>query len=256
MNPIALRHVGLMANGAYNGRTSGWAGTLASAKTVSRECSELKEEVMDYQMLAIVLLFVGVAMLIAEFFIPSGGMIGVMSAICMITSIWAAYKAWWGTSYFWIYVLSVMVIVPTAIFSVLRLLETTSLGNRVLLTGPAEHEVAPYQAEQARLRGMVGRFAKTVTQFNPGGMLVIEGERFHAFSEGLLIAAGETVEIADVRGNRLVVRPMIRHVHVDLTVPAEAANPSEEMASPVADQPQQTDSVEDLPPLDFDMPAR
>ncbi len=219
--------------------------------------SGVNGDFMDYQMLAIVLLFVGLALLIAEFFIPSGGMIAVICAICLVTSIWAAYKAWWGTNVFWIYTLCVVVLVPSALFAILRLLETTSLGNRVLLTAPDERDVTPYQEEQARLRSLVGTLAKTVTQFNPGGMLVIDGERLHAFSEGLLIPAGETVEIADVRGNRLVVRPRIGGAsQVDLPVPGQSPEVVMEMEKTAVDEPPKKDPLADFPPLDFDLPDR
>jgi membrane-bound serine protease (ClpP class) len=227
---------------------------------------------MDYQMMAIILLFVGLALMLAEFFIPSGGMISVICVICFVTSIWAAYKAWWPTGYFWVYVVSLIAIVPSALFGVLRLLESTSLGNRVLLTAPDQQEVTPYQAEQARLKALVGQTAKTVTQFNPGGMLVVEGERLHAFSEGLLIPAGTDVVIAEVRGNRLVVRPhFAAPARIDLPVRDTASQsaaqdnapeqaPSEPELNPFSEaleeSPKVADSTNDAPPLDFDLPAR
>lgn len=213
---------------------------------------------MDYQMLAIVLLFVGLALMIAEFFIPSGGMISVFCLICLVTSVWAAYKAWWGTSYFWIYVASLLLIVPTALFALIKVLESTSLGNRMLLTAPDQQEVTPYQAEQARLQAFVGRTAKTVTQFNPGGILMIEGERVHAFSEGLLIPAGETVEVTEVRGNRLVVRPQFAQPErLDLPVSQTSMSSSNSLEQPPAEaEPPLLDPFSDVPPLDFDLPAR
>jgi membrane-bound serine protease (ClpP class) len=226
-------------------------------RNFGRELIEEKN-VMDYQMLAIVLLFVGLALMIAEFFIPSGGMISVLCLICLVTSIWAAYKAWWGTSYFWMYVASLVVIVPSALFALIKVLESTSLGNRMLLTAPDQTEVTPYQAEQARLRSFVGMNAKTVTQFNPGGILMIEGERVHAFSEGLLIPAGETVEVTEVRGNRLVVRPpFVKQPKVDLAIEEPSIDPaSNEKETPQKQEPPVLDPFSDVPPLDFDLPAR
>lgn len=232
---------------------------------------------MDYQMMAIILLFVGLALMLAEFFIPSGGMISVICVICFVTSIWAAYQAWWPTSYFWIYIVSLIAIVPSTLFGVLRLLESTSLGNRVLLTAPDQQDVTPYQAEQARLQALVGQTAKTVTQFNPGGMLVVEGERLHAFSEGLLIPAGEDVVIAEVRGNRLMVRPHFADAaRIDLPVQGSVAESEAKDSTPepaasepvqsepdlnpfsedLPDTPAVADSTSDAPPLDFDLPAR
>lgn len=227
---------------------------------------------MDYQMLAIVLLFLGLALMIAEFFIPSGGMIAVICVICLVTSIWAAHRAWWPSSYFWIYIGSLLAIIPTSLFGLIKLLESTPLGNRVMLTAPDQQEVTPYQAEQARLQALIGKTARTVTQFNPGGMLVIEGEaeRLHAFSEGLLIPAGELVEISEVRGNRLLIRPRFADAsRIDL--PVEETSTSVAMQENVSSVTEPTPEIDpfslpsddadkggasEAPPLDFDMPAR
>ncbi len=213
---------------------------------------------MDYQMLAIVLLFVGLALMIAEFFIPSGGMISVFCLICLVTSVWAAYKAWWGTSFFLIYIISLLLIVPSALFALIKVLETTSLGNRMLLTAPDQRDVTPYQAEQARLQAFVGQTAKTVTQFNPGGILVIDGERLHAFSEGLPIPTGEMVEISEVRGNRLLVRPpFARPERVDLPVGETSPEVANDQDHPKHEEEAPSlDPFTEAPPLDFDLPAR
>ena len=51
---------------------------------------------MDYSHFAIILLVIGLVLLVGEIFIPSGGMILITSGVCLVASIWFAWKAWAG----------------------------------------------------------------------------------------------------------------------------------------------------------------
>ena len=78
----------------------------------------------------------------------------------------------------------------------------------------------------------MGEFGRALTLMNPGGMVLVAGERLHAVSEGQVIESGTSVEIVEIRGNRVLVRPG--------EPPAEADDED-------GDSPSET--------LDFDMPA-
>src|SRR5207249_2319918 len=112
-------------------------------------------------------------------------------------------------------------------------LPRTALGRKVLLEAPTSEELTPFVKETARLTKLVGRFGKTLTPLNPGGLVSVEGERLHAFSEGLIVAAGQSVHVLEVRGTRLLVRP--------------GEPPSEEGDSPDG-------GTESSTPLDFEFP--
>ena len=53
---------------------------------------------MDYVSLAFLLAVLGFALIIAELFVPSGGLITVGCIVCFVSSIWFAYRGWWSTS--------------------------------------------------------------------------------------------------------------------------------------------------------------
>ena len=99
-----------------------------------------------------------------------------------------------------------------------------------------------------RLNGM-----PDVTQMSPGGMVRVENERLHAFSEGILIMQGETVEVVAVRGPRLVVKRAPAGATAALTPPPVAtdgpslstAAPSQTLLNTTASEPEH---------LDFDVP--
>ena len=163
---------------------------------------------MDPEILAIVMLFVGLALLIAEVFVPSGGMITILAVVCIAVSIWAAQQAWWETArgIWWSYLAALLLLAPSSIAGSLYMLQRTELGRHILLDAPSLDEVTPYAEDEERLSKLLGRFGKTLTLLNPGGMLLVDGERLHCESQGMMIDPGEDVEIVAMQGNRLVVR--------------------------------------------------
>ena len=164
---------------------------------------------MGYSTLAILLLFVGLALIIMEVFVPSGGLITILSVVAMVASIWCASKAWWGTDplIWWSYITALVVLIPVCVGGAFYFLPRTSLGRKILLEAPSLEEVTPYAAEQERLQQLVGKHGKTLSLLNPGGLVLVERERMHCESEGMVfIEPDEDVVVSGVKGNRLVVR--------------------------------------------------
>jgi membrane-bound ClpP family serine protease len=97
--------------------------------------------------------------------------------------------------------------------------------------------VTPYQREQERLAALIGKTGKTLTLLNPGGLVLVEGERMHSETRGLLLESGEMVKVVAVKGNRIVVQPLPGE-RAEGILPADAERPAQ-----TADEP-----------LDFDFP--
>ena len=165
---------------------------------------------MESSYLAILLLVVGLALIVCEVFIPSAGLIATLATLCIAGSVAAAWNAWFYTNptFFALYVLALLVLIPTAVSSAFYVLPRTAFGRKVLLEAPDLDEVTPYQEEQRQLMRLVGHVGKTLTLLNPGGLVEVDGTRQHCESEGLLLEAGTPVEIVAVKGNSVVVRPV------------------------------------------------
>ncbi len=205
---------------------------------------------MDYEFFAILLLLVGFVLIVAEVFLPSGGLILILCAISIGASLWCATKAWYGTEpfAFGAYLASLAILIPTVIIGAFQIFPRTSFG-RNLIAPPTLDEVTPHAEEREHLSRFVGRVGRTISPLTPGGLVMIDSERLHAFSEGVLIDRDMPVEIIEVRGTRVLVR--------------EAAEPTEELAqpgsSPEAELADETDVVSgdegtSEPPLDFTVP--
>ncbi len=163
---------------------------------------------MDYATLSILFLLIGLVILVGEFFIPSGGFLAILTTICFVVSVWAAWKAWGNTSpVIWrVYLASIIVIIPLVLSGMIYLLPRTEFGRRVILDAPTPEDVIPYTEEQHRLEELIGKRGKTKTQMMPSGIVVVEGARIHAQSEGLSIEAEEEIEVIGINGNRVIVR--------------------------------------------------
>ena len=201
----------------------------------------------DAGILATVMLLVGLFLLGLEFFIPSFGMILVAAVISLIVSCWSAYKAWWGVSpgFFWTYMILLIAGIPGSLMGAITLIRKTPLGNRMILKpAPVNESPAP-----GPLDHLIGKSGISQSLMTPGGIVVIDGERLHSESLGMLIEPNSPVVAVAVRGHRVVVRP---------------ATPSDSVSSNPAVSEQNTATKtppELLPgnspephPLDFDFP--
>ncbi|HEX6986016.1 MAG TPA: NfeD family protein [Planctomycetaceae bacterium] len=192
---------------------------------------------MEYSHFSILLLLLSLALLVSEVFVPSGGFIAVLMLVSLAGSIFCAFRAWWETSptLWWTYVASVLVLLPGVLIAAFTIFPRTSYGRRVLLDAPAPEEITPYAKEQAELQKLVGRRGKTVTPHTPGGIVSVDGRRYHSETRGLMLDPGEEIEVVAVRGNRVVVR--LADAPPPPSAPLEQLAADESPAPPASGQP-------------------
>lgn len=203
----------------------------------------------NYAFFAIALLIAGLVVLVTEVFVPSGGILAIVTTVMLLSSVACASAAWFHTApfVFWGFVGLVVLAVPTTLGSAFYILPQTQAGRRALLQAPDLHQLEPFQEETARLRGLIGKYGVTASLLNPGGLVVVEGARLHACSEGQIVDPRTSVEIIDLRGTRVVVRPGEPPAH-PVTATPEIAEAS---VSPVADQASLAPHAP--PPIDFEL---
>jgi membrane-bound ClpP family serine protease len=206
----------------------------------------------DAGVLATVMLLVGLFLLGLEFFVPSFGMILVAAVITLIVSFWSACKAWWGVNpgFFWTYVILLTAGIPGSLMGAITLIRKTPLGNRMILK-PAPVNAIPAPGPLDHLIGKSGISQGLMT---PGGIVLIDGERIHAESLGMLIEPNSPVVVVATRANRAVVRPRT-------AAELDSADSAEPNGSELQEKNNVPKSVDLLPgnsteprPLDFDFP--
>lgn len=203
---------------------------------------------MDPTLIAVLGMLIGLALLIIEFFVPSGGMIFIFACICLVVGVWGAWKAWSDDSMwaFYTYLGSLFVLAPSSVAGGLYLLNNTSFGDRILLTAPSPEDVAGFSDEVEKLQELVGQRGKTLGLLNPGGMVTVDESRYHCESQGMMIDPNTEVEVVEVDGTRLVVRvPIGPQNSQDIEEDEKVSEPEVETAG--------TES-EGIAPFDFDIP--
>ncbi len=180
-----------------------------------------REEI--YLFVALGLLGLAIALLLLELFVPSGGVLAVMTGVSAVGSIASmfAYDVNWGGIY-----LAVMCAgSPIVVLLVVKLWSKTPIANRMILKedadGPRRHAaddertadnpavgrsgvVATASARQ--LAALVGHEGTTLTTLRPVGFVRVDGLRLDAVAENGVIAVGVAVTVIDAIDGQLRVR--------------------------------------------------
>jgi len=154
---------------------------------------------------AIVLLVFGLGLIVLEMFLPSGGVIGFISLCAVVTSIVMAfrYSEYTGLGF----MAGAIFGAPLLIALAFKWWPSTPLGRRILLGVPDEEDVLPDAELRKRMKKLVGRLGTAKSLMLPGGPVWVDGHMYDALSEGAAIQSGEQVQVVEVRGTRIVVRP-------------------------------------------------
>jgi membrane-bound ClpP family serine protease len=151
------------------------------------------------------LLLVSILLLITETFVPSAGILGILSGLALVCAIVAAYMNI-GPAGGTLFLLACMALAPVVFSLLVRYWPKTPIGRRILIKPPTEDEVRPLH--QQSLKALVGRTGTAISTMLPGGAVRIEGKVIDAVSEGMSIERGTPVEVIAVQGNHVVVRPI------------------------------------------------
>lgn len=155
----------------------------------------------------LVLLAAALLLTVLEIFVPSGGVIALISgvvAIAGIVCLWR-YDDAWGVSG----LLGALVLMPTIFFSGVSLWTSTSAGRRALGI-PSEEEVEAkrhrdLEARRAR-ESVIGKEGVVLTELRPVGTIELDGKRVDALAETGFIPAGTRVRVTGVDSTEVKVR--------------------------------------------------
>lgn len=155
------------------------------------------------------LLVIGLAVMMLEVFIPSGGILGFVSVAAILTAVGTAFLQIGVVAGMTVLAITVLA-VPTALSLAFRWFPETSLGRRVLPPPPDPADVLPDATRRRQLREFVGRGGQAVGELLPWGAVEIGDVIVEAMSESGPIAPGTGIEVVGVQGMALVVRRVDR----------------------------------------------
>jgi membrane-bound serine protease (ClpP class) len=159
-----------------------------------------------YLALPYILIFVGFLLLMAELFLPTGGVLSVLALVALVMGVALTFMHDPSTGI--ITLIVVFVLLPVVGGVLLRLWPKTSLGRRLILHSPEAATTAASLPIHAELEQLVGRFGRTVSTLRPSGVTDFDGRRVDTISEGMMIEPGQWVRCISVQGARVIVRPV------------------------------------------------
>jgi len=155
---------------------------------------------------AIGLLVLGLVVVFVEVFIPTGGLLGILAGVMLLTSVGLAFSEGLGTGL--IFLTIIIVSVPSVIGLGMHYLPQTAIGRKLILMPPNPEEVDPATERDRELQHLVGQVGRTLTPLLPSGISEIDGRRVDTTTEGMSIDAGVIVRVVAVSGHRVVVRKL------------------------------------------------
>ncbi len=156
---------------------------------------------------AITLFLFGLFLVSLEAFIPSAGVLGLVAGSVLIWSIYQGFVA--STTCGISLIVATVVALPILFALFVKWWPHTPLGKRMLINVPDDpDELLPDGEVYRQVKSQIGKRGTAVTDLLPNGRITIEGTGFDAVTEGVLVDAGTPIEVTEIQGNRIVVRPL------------------------------------------------
>lgn len=179
---------------------------------------------------ALGLLLLGFFLLALEFFVPSSGVLGVLSTLCIVGALVMAARV--GVGPFLFVMLTVIVVVPASLAAAARWWPDTPIGRRIVIRPPQEDEVLPESIASGSLKQLLGKRGKAKSDMLPSGAVVIQGRTYDAVSDGMAINAGQPIIVTGLDMQVLIVRPDEAPIAAELAQRSPADDP---LARPIED---------------------
>jgi len=152
---------------------------------------------------AVFLYFACAVLIIAEVFVPSGGLISICSLACLVggIAIFFHYSLIAG----WIGVGIAAVMIPTVLILAYRIFPKTRFGKSVTLT-PPERRQGDAIPDTDKLKKLLGAEGVVLTTLRPVGMCDFSGQRVECVAESGYVDKGKKVKVINVESTQLTVR--------------------------------------------------
>jgi membrane-bound ClpP family serine protease len=155
--------------------------------------------------LAYILIAVGVILVLAEMFVPSGFVLVVIGACLALVGVGLMFA--YGTMETALMALLSLCVGGPLLGGLLFYLWPYSPMGRKLIKATEESVTVASMAANVELEGLRGKTGRTVSPLRPSGVAVFDGRRIDVITEGLMVEPGQWVKCVEVRANKVIVRP-------------------------------------------------
>ena len=152
---------------------------------------------------AIFLYFVSAILIVAEVFVPSGGLISICALACLIGGLMIFFHS--STTAGWVGIVVAIIMIPSVWIITYRIFPKTRFGKSVTLT-PSEREQGDAVPDTAELKELLGKEGVVITPLRPVGMCDFSGHRVECVAESGYVDKDNKVKVIHVEGTQLTVR--------------------------------------------------
>jgi membrane-bound ClpP family serine protease len=163
---------------------------------------------MDNLLLAYGLIVLGLVLLAAELFLPTGGILFVLAVGALVVGVAMTFAE--STSRGMVTLIAIFVIIPIVGPILIHYWPKTPVGKRFFLSRPDEDDTLANMPVNLELEQLRGRYGRTVSWLRPAGVAEFDGRRIDIMSEGEMIEPGQWVRCIDVSAGKVIVRQVER----------------------------------------------
>ncbi len=159
---------------------------------------------MDWWLVfAVFLYFAAAALIIAEVFVPSGGLISLCALGCLVGGIVIFFRH--SATAGWVGIVIAIVMIPVVLIIAYRIFPKTRFGKTVTLT-PPQRQKGDAIPDTPELKELLGAEGLVLTPLRPVGMCDFSGQRVECVAESGYVDTDKKVKVIHVEGTQLTVR--------------------------------------------------
>jgi len=159
---------------------------------------------MDWWLVfAFFLYFACAVLIVAEVFVPSGGLISICAFLCLAGGIAIFFQH--STTAGWIGVIIAVIMIPSLLVIAYKVFPKTRFGKSVTLT-PPQRQPGDAIADTPKLKELLGAVGQVLTPLRPVGMCDFSGQRVECVAESGYIDKGKKVKVIRVQSTQVTVR--------------------------------------------------
>jgi len=154
-------------------------------------------------LLAVFLYLVCAALIVAEVFVPSGGLISICALACLIGGVAIFFQH--STAAGMVGIGIAIAMIPSVLIIAYKIFPKTRFGKSVTLT-PPERQQGDAVPDTPELKNMLGAVGVVTNPLRPVGMCDFSGWRIECVAESGYIEKGKKIKVIKVESTQLTVR--------------------------------------------------
>jgi membrane-bound serine protease (ClpP class) len=152
---------------------------------------------------AVFLYFACAVLIVAEVFVPSGGLISICALACLAGGIAIFFHH--SLIAGWVGIGIAAIMIPAVLIFAYRIFPKTRFGKSVTLTPPKRRQ-GDAIPDTDKLKDLLGAEGVVLTPLRPVGMCDFSGQRVECVAEGGYVDKGKKVKVINVESTQVTVR--------------------------------------------------